>query len=76
MDIMRDPKAAEAIKPLTEMMARAFGGGEESSAAQEAITDDMMKAMIGYMPLRGLVSFAGGQVPDGFLDELLKQLNA
>ena len=34
-------------------------GAQESSAASEAITEDMGDAMMRYMPLRGMMSFGG-----------------
>ena len=32
-------------------------------------------AMINYMPLRGLLSFGGDQIPAGMIEGLLEQLN-
>lgn len=62
MDILDDPEAAEALKPLMTAIRDTLtpeGGGE---AANEAITDDMSMAMLKYMPLRGIFSFGGGNL--------------
>ena len=74
MDIMKDPKAVEAIRPLIAAMTATFRNEEdESSAASEAITADMNNAMMNYMPLRGMLSFGG--MSGEALEEILKKLN-
>ena len=50
--------------------------GEESEAAKSAVSDEMSMAMMNYMPLRGMLSFGGDKLPEGFMDQLLEQLNA
>ncbi len=75
MDLMKDPKAREALEPLLKKIGGLFAAGEEGGAAAEAISSDMTMAMLNYMPLRGIVSFGGGDLPDDFLDRLLEQLN-
>lgn len=37
--------------------------------------DDMMKALMKYMPLRGAVAFSGGKFTSDMLEEKVKQLN-
>ena len=54
-DVKKDPRAWEIAKDL--VAKDLFGGGEESSVANEAITSEMTEAMMRYMPLRGPVSF-------------------
>lgn len=77
MDIMKDPKAVKAMKPLLDLMSATFRPAEDDgSAASEAITEDMNMAMMNYMPLRGILSFGNGQLPDGFLDKIIDDLNA
>lgn len=77
MDIMKDPKAVAAMKPLLDQMTATFRHEEdESSAASEAISQEMNLAMMNYMPLRGILSFGGENLPEGFLDDLLKKLNS
>ena len=63
LDIMDDPQAAEAMAPLMQAIKDTLSpGGEGSEAASEAITEDMTMAMLKYMPLRGILSFGGGNV--------------
>ena len=74
LDIMDNPKALVAIKPLMDQLQQTFGGGENTEAASEAISDEMTKAMIGYMPLRSLLSF--GPMGLDQLDGIVAALNA
>ena len=63
LDIMEDPQAAEAMAPLMQAIKQTLApDGEASEAANEAITEDMTMAMLKYMPLRGILSFGGGNV--------------
>ncbi len=62
MDIMDDPVAAEALQPLMSAIKDTLMPGDAGEAANEAITDDMSMAMLKYMPLRGILSFGGGNV--------------
>ena len=67
LDIMDDPQAAEALKPLMQAIKDTLMPDEASEAANEAITEDMSMAMLKYMPLRGILSFGGGNLElDGF----------
>ncbi len=75
MDLMKDPKARVALEPLLKKIGGLFAPEEAGGAASEAISSDMTMAMLNYMPLRGIVSFGGGDLPDDFLDRLLEQLN-
>ena len=74
MDLMKDPKARAVLAPVLARIGGMFApeGAEDSSP--EAQADDMLAALLNYMPLRGIVSF-GGDVPDNFLDQLLDRLN-
>ena len=63
LDIMDDPQAAEAMQPLLSAIKQTLSpDGEGSEAANEAITDEMTMAMLKYMPLRGILSFGGGNI--------------
>jgi len=63
LDIMEDPQAAEAMAPLMEAIKNTLSpDAEASDASKEAISDDMTMAMLKYMPLRGILSFGGGNV--------------
>lgn len=76
MDVMADPKAAKAIAPMMTAIMKAFGHGEEAGeAAQSAISEDMNMAMMRYMPLRGMLSFAPDKITDDTMEQLLKTLN-
>ena len=78
MDILADPRAAAAMKPLLDGMRQSFApsdGEEGSSAAQEAITDEMNLAMLRYMPLRGILSFGGDEEAARLLEQILAGLN-
>ena len=78
MDVMADPKAMEAIEPMLAMVRQAFApDGDEagSEAAAEAVSEEMGLAMMRYMPLRGLVSFAGDKIADDALDQMVNALN-
>ena len=76
MDILKDPRAVSVMKPLLDQMTATFRNeDDESSAASEAITQDMNLAMMNYMPLRGILSFGDGSLPEGFLDDLIQRLN-
>ena len=77
MDIMKDPKAVKAIQPLIDAMTATLrpNADETTEAAAEAISNDMTMAMMNYMPLRGMLSFGGGQLPPNFLEDMLAKLN-
>lgn len=64
MDILEDPEAAGAMKPLIEAIGQTLHPQTdgEPTAASEAITDEMNLAMLKYMPLRGILSFGGGNL--------------
>lgn len=76
MDVMADPKAVKAIGPMLSTLQKAFApNADASDTAQEAVSADMGMAMMRYMPLRGLLSFAPDQITDSTMEELLKALN-
>lgn len=80
MDILANPKAAEVLKPFIAKSMAAFAPaeGEEdtrSEADKEAIGDEMMMAMLNYMPLRSALSFSAGQVTDEQIQALLAAIN-
>ena len=78
MDIMADPQARAVVEPMMRKSMMALGPEDEkksSEAAGEAITEDMMMAMLQYMPLRGALSFGGGEVSDEAIAEMLRKMN-
>lgn len=63
MDILDDPEATEVLKPIIEAIGGTLGPQQDTTAAaKEAITDEMTMAMLKYMPLRGALSFGGGNI--------------
>ena len=78
MDIMADPKAAPIMRDYMKQTMQIFGHEEQeggTDAAKEAISEDMTLAMMRYMPLRGALSFGGGEDLSRRMEELLKLLN-
>jgi beta-glucosidase len=71
LDIMDDPQAAEAMKPLMQAIKDTLMPEDGSEAASEAITEDMSMAMLKYMPLRGILSFGGGNMELSGFQQLL-----
>ena len=72
LDIMEDPMAVEVLQPLMTAIKDTLMPSEEGSeAAKEAITDEMSMAMLKYMPLRGILSFGGGNLELSGLQGLL-----
>ena len=77
LDVMADPKARAIMEDFMQKSMEVFGHEDESAgteAAKEAISEDMVLAMMKYMPLRGILSF-GGADSAGELERLLEQLN-
>lgn len=73
-DVMENPRAAEFVEGL--LSQGMFGGEEGGSAASEAISREMMEAMMRDMPLRGVLSFAGkGGVGAETVEKLIDRLN-
>jgi len=77
LDLMKSEKATAILQPLLGRMLETLGGGEaESEVAQSAISPEMIEAMLGYSPLRSVVSFTGGAVSHEQLEEIVAALNA
>lgn len=72
-DIMKDPEAMQALAPVFGGMMKAFGVDESKDSA---VSDDMGKAMMLYMPMRALASFSQGAISLDMLNGILDQLNA
>ena len=77
MDVMADPKANAIMGEFLKKAFAIFSIADENQteAAQEAISDDMGEAMMGYMPIRGTLSFGGGAVPEEMMLDMLKKMN-
>ncbi len=78
LDILADPRSKTALKPVLDGFREIFmpAGEEQTDAAQEAITNEMSLAMLNYMPLRSLLSFAGDKADPALLDQILAVLNS
>lgn len=72
-DILRIHGAAAVLEPY----AAAFGlsSGSSDDRAMGESTADMMEAMMKYMPIRGLLSFGGGEITVKECRTLVKKLN-
>ncbi len=76
MDIMGDPRAKSALKPFLDGIANALAPEDDASdTAKEAISIEMMEAMLQYMPLRAALSFGNDQVSEEQIELLLDELN-
>lgn len=76
-DLMADEKAMKILEPYMDMISKAIGGSgdeDENSSAKEAISEDMMLAMLRYMPLRGVRSFCGDALTEDDFQKILKEL--
>jgi beta-glucosidase len=78
-DLMDDPDASKYVNEL--LKGSVFFSTEEkdthseNSAASEAISKEMMMAMMKYMPIRGSISFGNGSVSREDLLKLIDKLN-
>lgn len=76
-ELMADPRTAPAIGEMMAKVAQTLGGavGEDKESGESALgadPEEMMKAMVGGMPVKSLVSFAGGALD---ADALITSLN-
>lgn len=67
-ELMENPKTAPILAQLQGM-------APETAAPSDAVSEEMMGAMMKYMPLRALLPFAGGQMTEETLGYLLEQFN-
>ena len=74
-DLMKSPKAMAKLAPLIDGVKRSMGFGGESETASAAISNEMMEAMIRYMPLRTVGSFSGGAMSYDQLCALVDAIN-
>jgi beta-glucosidase len=75
-DLMENPEAAQFLGGLMQgSIFSSMETEEESDAAKEAISKDMMMAMIKYMPLRAILSFGNGSVNRDDILNILAKLN-
>jgi beta-glucosidase len=75
-DIMADPRSMEIFRPYMERYNRNSQlSGEGEGAAASAITPEMIRKMLEYMPLRQLLSFSAGTFSKEDIVTLVRQLN-
>ncbi|QHQ63232.1 glycosyl hydrolase [Anaerocolumna sedimenticola] len=75
-DIMEDPKAKQYINELMKGSVLFSARSEEdNSAASKAISQEMMMAMMKFMPIRGMISFGNGSVSMEDLLKIVDELN-
>lgn len=70
-DLTANEKAMRTLAPLLNGIQKALTGGDESGA----ISTDMIQAMIRYMPIRNLLSFAPGQLTYAQLQAMIDSIN-
>ena len=73
-DLMKNPKAMAVLKPIVDGIVQGMGGGG-TDAANDAISSDMLQAMIRYMPLRTVASFSGGAITYDQLCTMVDMIN-
>jgi len=66
-ELMENPKTQPILQQLQSMAPQ--------SAPSDAVSPEMMMAMMRYMPLRALLSFAGGAMTEETLAMLIEQCN-
>lgn len=71
-DLMKDPRGAKFVKERLMKYMAGFTPGEGGTAS-EAITDEMINAMIRYMPIKSLRSFGG--MTNAELTQIIEELN-
>ena len=71
-DLMNDPKGKMIIEKTMQQFKQHKGMGFNLSQMQNS---EMGKALMRYMPLRGLINFSGGAFNEEMLDGLIAQLN-
>lgn len=77
MDIQEDPVAYEIAKPYFKLdFFTDTNSSSEDSATAEAMSKEMMDAMIRYLPLRGMLNFSNGKTTLADLNELVEKLNS
>jgi len=76
-DLTADPKLAEIVDPLLDTFKESMGvsSAGESADGSTTITDEMMRAMIAFMPLRSLVSFTDGRITHADLTDAVERMN-
>lgn len=76
MDVVNDEKAMEIVKPLMEHNVITTESEDGTEAANEAISAEMIQAMMENNPLRSAISFGDGSITPDQLQECVDKMNA
>ncbi len=74
-DLLKVPGGAQIVEQLTAGMAAFFGADSEGSAASEAISPEMVMAMMQDMPLHAMSAYAGEAFPKEAMEGMIAMLN-
>ena len=72
-DVMAIPGAKEVVADVTKFMG--MFNAEEDSAAGEAISTEMVEAMLRFMPIHNMRSFSDGKLTREELQRVVEKLN-
>ncbi|MCM1308742.1 MAG: glycoside hydrolase family 3 C-terminal domain-containing protein [Butyrivibrio sp.] len=73
-DLFDNPEAMEIVKPVIDgYMKGVMSAGSESAA--EAISREMIDAMIRYLPIHAVMSFSAEAISPELIDETVRRLN-
>ncbi|HPZ29732.1 MAG TPA: hypothetical protein PKU73_08500, partial [Defluviitoga sp.] len=70
-DLMEDPEASQVLK---EFLQKSSQTGEPFEQ-DEPRNDEMILAMMRYLPLRGLINFGRGLFTEEMLKKILEKVN-
>ena len=75
-DIMKYPDKMAKVQPVFASLMGGLGGGDanKDTAAGEAISQDMVMAMMKYMPIRAVTQFGGAGTEE--VEKILELLNS
>ncbi len=71
-DLLANPKYAALLQPMLDLFMSSQGSAE---GVDSAVTDDMMQALLGFTPLRSMMSFANGKITYDDLTDLVRRMN-
>ncbi|MCE5342339.1 MAG: glycoside hydrolase family 3 C-terminal domain-containing protein [Eubacteriales bacterium] len=74
-DLLADPEKAEILRPILDLYQSNMRRPAPDKEDSVSITDDMMRAMIAYTPLRSMMNFTKGQITYRQLVEAVEKMN-
>lgn len=74
-DLLRLPGGEQIVQQMTAGMAAYFGAGSTEGVATEAISQEMVFAMIRDMPLHAMSAYAGDSFPKEAMEGMIAMLN-